>query len=394
VIRYPRVARYELQLQEVHPTAMDTPDLSTTYLGLNLSNPLVVAASPLGRSLDNLRRMEDSGAAAVVLPSLFEEQITAESHELDYLLSRGTYNSAGALTYFSETPRFEMTPDQYLDHIQRVKLALEIPVIASLNGISIGGWTDYARLMEDAGADALELNQYFVPTDPGLSSQTIEDEFVEVLSAVKQTVSIPVAVKLSPYFTNLTALASRLDAAGADGLVLFNRFQQPDIDLAILEVVPRPTLSPVGDEQSLRLPLCWIGILDGRIRCSLAASGGIHSATDVLKLIMVGADVTMLASELMINGIARLRTMRHRLSDWLQERKYTSVQQLQGSLSQRSVSFPAAFERAHYVRAVSGGVPPIPTTRLVTRQSTKPNTTDAATPNVPSSATIVPQPGA
>jgi dihydroorotate dehydrogenase (fumarate) len=336
---------------------MDTPDLSTTYLGLKLGNPLVVSASPLGRSLDSLKRMEDFGAAAVVLPSLFEEQIIQESQELDYFLAHGTYSYAEALTYFPEPHRFELTPAQYLDHLQRAKATLDIPVMASLNGVSNGGWIDYAALMEGAGADALELNLYFVPTDPRLSSQAIEDEFVDVLRAVKACVSIPVAVKLSPYFTNLAGLAQRLDQAGANGLVLFNRFQQPDVDLESLEIVTRPTLSPIGDEESLRLPLCWIGILDGRIRGSLAASSGIHTATDVLKLLMVGADVTMLASELMLNGIDRIRLIHKALTEWLVEHEYTSICQLQGSLSQRTVSFPAAFERTHYVRAVSGSVP-------------------------------------
>jgi dihydroorotate dehydrogenase (fumarate) len=336
---------------------MQAPDLSTTYLGLSLRNPLVVSANPLGRNLDNLKRMEAAGAAAVVLPSLFEEQIVHESHELDYFLSHGTYSYAEALTYFPEPHRFELTPSQYLDHLERAKRALEIPVIASLNGVSNGGWIEYARLMQGAGADALELNLYFIPTDPGLSSQAIEDEFVEVLSQVKSSVRIPVAVKLSPYFTNLSALAQRLDEAGADGLVLFNRFQQPDIDLDLLEVVPRPTFSPADDEQSLRLPLCWIGILDGRVRASLAASSGIHSAHDVLKLLLVGADVTMLASELMLYGVDRLAAIRAELLDWLIEHEYTSVRQLQGSLSQRSVTFPASFERTHYVRAVSGEAP-------------------------------------
>jgi dihydroorotate dehydrogenase (fumarate) len=344
----------EIINSSLEATAMEAPDLSTTYLGFKLTNPLVPSASPLGRSLDNLKRMEDAGAAAVVLPSLFEEQIVHESHELDFFLTHGTYSFAEALTYFPEPDRFELTPDQYLDHIHRAKVALRIPVIASLNGVSSGGWIDHARLIDQAGADALELNLYFVPTDPGLPSSKIEDEFVDVLSAVKASVKIPVAVKLSPYFTNLAALARRLDVAGADGLVLFNRFQQPDIDLETLEIVPHPTLSPVGDEQSLRLPLCWIGILDGRIRGSLAASSGIHSASDVLKLLMVGADVTMLASELMLNGIERLSSIRNELTQWLIEREYSSIRQLQGSLNQRSVTFPAAFERSHYVRAVSG----------------------------------------
>jgi dihydroorotate dehydrogenase (fumarate) len=336
---------------------MTAPDLSTTYLGLRLHNPLAVSANPLGRSLDNLKRMEDAGASAVVLPSLFEEQIVQESHELDFFLAHGTYSYSEALTYFPEPNHFELTPDQYLEHVREAKAALGIPVIGSLNGVSNGGWIEFASLIESAGADALELNVYFVPTDPGLASVVIEDEFVDVLRAVKRTVSIPVAVKLSPYFTNLVALAYRLDAAGANGLVLFNRFQQPDVDLDQLEIVSHPTLSPVGDEQSLRLPLCWIGILDGRIHASLAASSGIHTASDVLKLLMVGADVTMFASELMLDGIERLRAIQTDLTNWLVEREYTSVRQLQGCLSQRNVTFPAAFERTHYVRAVSGGIP-------------------------------------
>jgi dihydroorotate dehydrogenase (fumarate) len=336
---------------------MNNPDLSTTYLGMRFTNPLVASASPLSRELDSLRRIEDAGAAAVVLPSLFEEQINHESHELDFFLAHGTYSFSEALTYFPEPHRFQLTPEQYLENLRAAKEALSIPVIASLNGVSNGGWIDYAALIQQAGADALELNLYFIPTDPNLSSAQIEDEFVEVVTTVKDSVSIPIAVKLSPYFTNLSALARRLDAAGADGLVLFNRFQQPDVDLDQLEIVSRATLSPIGDEQSLRLPLCWIGILDGRVRASLAASSGIHSAADVLKLLMVGADVTMLASELMLNGIERLITIKRDLTDWLLKREYTSIGELQGSLNQRSVAFPAAFERSHYVRAISGNVP-------------------------------------
>ena len=338
---------------------MDTPDLSTTYLGLRLDNPLVPSATPLGRSLDNLKRMEDAGASAVVLPSLFEEQILQESHELDFFLTHGTYSFPEALTYFPEPHRFELTPEQYLENVRRAKDALGIPVIGSLNGVSNGGWVDYAIAIEEAGADALELNLYFIPTDPALSSLAIEDEFVGILREIKRTLEIPVAVKLSPYFTNLRALAQRLDAERADGLVLFNRFQQPDVDLEQLEIVTRPTLSPVGDEQSLRLPLCWIGILHGRVNASLAASSGIHCASDVLKLLMVGADVTMLASELMLHGIERLRDIRRDLLAWLVEHEYASVAQLRGSLSQRHISSPAAFERTHYVRALSGGIPAI-----------------------------------
>jgi dihydroorotate dehydrogenase (fumarate) len=337
---------------------MNCPDVSTTYLGFKLANPLVVSASPLGRNLDNLKQMEEAGAAAVVLPSLFEEQIVHESHELDYFLSHGTYSYAEALTHFPELHTIELTPRQYLDHLRQAKSMLHIPVIGSLNGVSNGAWVEYARWLQEAGADALELNLYFIPTDPLLSSHAIENEFVDVLASVKLSVHIPVAVKLSPYFTNLVAMARRLELAGADGLVLFNRFQQPDIDLDNLEVVPRPTISPVGDEQSLRLPLNWISILDGRVRTSLAASSGIHTARDVLKLLMVGADVTMFASELMINGVERLAGIRQDLVDWLVEHEYASIRQLQGSMSQRNAAFlPAALERTHYVRAVSGGVP-------------------------------------
>jgi dihydroorotate dehydrogenase (fumarate) len=356
-------AKQDIETHELHneqfpeDTTMETPDLSTTYLGLRLRNPLVVSASPLGRSLENLTRMQAAGAAAVVLPSLFEEQIVHETHELDFFLTHGIYSYAEARAYIPEQHRFELAPAQYVDHVRRAKRLLEIPVIASLNGVSSGEWIENARLMQAAGADALELNLYFVPTDPGLSSQAIEDEFVDVLSTVKQSVSIPVAVKLSPYFTNLSALAQRLDKAGADGLVLFNRFQQPDVDLESLAIVPRPTLSPVDDEQSLRLPLAWIGILDGRIHGSLAASGGIHTAQDVLKLLLVGADAVMFASELMLNGIERLATIRADLLEWLVTHEYGSVRQLQGTLSHRGVTFPAAFERAQYVRAVSGDLP-------------------------------------
>jgi dihydroorotate dehydrogenase (fumarate) len=332
---------------------MDTPDLSTTYLGLHLRNPLVPAATPLGRTVDNLREMEDAGASAVVLPSLFEEQIAGESHELDFFLTHGTYSYAEALTYLPEPSAFTLTPQRYLEHVRRAKEALDIPVIGSLNGVSNGGWIESATAIQQAGADAIELNLYYVPTDPRLPSIEIEDEFVDTLREIKHSVTIPVAVKLSPYFTNLAGLAHRLDEAGADGLVLFNRFQQPDVDLDQLEIITRPTLSPSNDEQSLRLPLCWIGILDGRVRASLAACSGIHSAPDVLKLLMVGADVTMLASELLLGGISRIRAIRQDLLTWLVDHEYTAIAQLQGSLSQRNIPFPSAFERTHYVRAVS-----------------------------------------
>lgn len=337
------------------------PDLSTTYLGLNLTSPLVPSASPLSRSLDNLKRMEDAGAGAVVLHSLFEEQINAESHELDRSLTRGVESYAEALTYFPEQSDYRLTPDQYLEHIRRAKAALRIPVIGSLNGVSTGGWVryarqanwvTYARKMEEAGADAVELNVYFVPTDPDVPGEAVEDMYANVLLDVKRQISIPVAVKLSPYFSALAYVARWLTRAGANGLVLFNRFYQPDFDLEHLEVVPRLNLSTPDEPQTLRLPLRWIAILYGRIEADLALTSGVHSAEDVVKGVMAGASVVMLASELLRNGIDRLNTIRADLHHWMEEREYESIAQMRGSMSQKSVRFPAAFERAQYLKVV------------------------------------------
>lgn len=329
------------------------PDLTTTYLGLSLSCPLVPSASPLTATLDTVRRMEDAGAGAIVLPSLFEEQLVDEAEGLDFLLAHGTYSQLEAATYLPEPSSFTLTAEQYLEHLRRTRAALGIPIIASLNGVSGGDWTAYARAIEQAGADALELNVYYLPTDPDLESPTIEQEYVDLLRQVWSSIEIPIAVKLSPFFTNLPGLAVQLDRAGASGLVLFNRFNQPDIDLEHLEVVPRADLTSSADPAPLRLPLRWIGILYGRVTANLAASGGVHSAEDALKLLLVGADVTMLASELIVNGPQRLTEIRCGLERWLDEHAYESVRQLRGTLSQASVSLPAAFERAHYVRAVS-----------------------------------------
>jgi dihydroorotate dehydrogenase (fumarate) len=329
------------------------PELATTYLGLPLSNPLVPSASPLSRSLDNLKRMEDAGAGAVVMHSLFEEQINQESHYLDFALTHGAESYAEALSYFPEPRQYYLTPDQYLDHIRRAKEALEIPVIGSLNGVSSGGWIKYARKIEEAGADALELNMYFVPTDPDLRSDVIEDMYVDLLVDVARIVSIPVAVKLSPYFTSLPRMAKRLARGGAKGLVLFNRFYQPDFDLETLEVVPQPVLSTPQTPQALRLPMTWIGILYGQVKVDYALTSGVHSALDALKGLMVGATVTMMASELLQNGIPRIAEIRADLLRWLEEHEYESVTQLRGSMSQKSVAFPAAFERAHYMRAIT-----------------------------------------
>jgi dihydroorotate dehydrogenase (fumarate) len=328
------------------------PDLSTTYLGLGLPNPLVPSASPLSRDLDTIRRLEDAGAAAVVLHSLFEEQITFESHVLDRYLTVSAESFWEALTYYPEPDDFTLPPEQYLEHVRRAKAAVGIPIIGSLNGVSSGGWIKYARLIEEAGADALELNVYFVPTDPHLAGAQIDESTIDLVREVRQGVRIPLAVKLSPFYSNFAALAYRLVEVGADGLVLFNRFNQPDIDLDTLDVVTRPLISRTGDSEALRLPLRWIAILRDRLQADLAATGGVHTAQDALKLLMVGANVTMLASELLLNGVDRLRQIRHDLEAWLVEREYESVRQLQGSMSQRRVAEPAAFERAHYLRTV------------------------------------------
>ncbi|MBI4316371.1 MAG: dihydroorotate dehydrogenase-like protein [Chloroflexi bacterium] len=330
------------------------PDLSTTYLGLNLSSPLVPSASPLSRSLDNIKRMEDAGAAAVVFYSLFEEQINHESQELDFYLSRGTQSFAEALTYFPEPREFTLTPDQYLEHVRQAKAAVSVPIIASLNGVSSGGWIKYARKIEEAGADALELNMYFVSTDADTRGDVLEDMYVDLLVDVQRTVKIPVAVKLSPFFTSLPHTAQRLVRAGARGLVLFNRFYQPDFDLEALEVVVRPQLSTLHTPQALRLPLRWIAILYNRLPVDFALTSGVHTAEDAIKGVMAGASITMMASELLKNGIGRLTAIKADMHRWLEDHEYESVTQMRGSMSQKSVAFPAAFERAHYMRALTG----------------------------------------
>jgi dihydroorotate dehydrogenase (fumarate) len=327
-------------------------DLSTTYLGMRLPNPLVPSASPLSRSIDTIRHMEDAGAAAVVLHSLFEEQITFESHVLDQYLTGGADSFWEALTYYPDPESFALPPDQYLEHVRRAKAAVNIPIIGSLNGVSSGGWIKYAKMIEQAGADALELNVYFVPSDPHLAGAQIEEATIDLVREVRQTVRIPLAVKLSPFYSNVAALALRLVEVGANALVLFNRFNQPDIDLETLEVVPRPMISRSGDGEALRLPLRWIAILRDQVQVDFAATGGVHSAEDALKLLMVGANVTMMASELLLNGVERLRDIRRDLEAWLIEREYDSVRQLQGCMSHRKVAEPAAFERAQYVRTV------------------------------------------
>jgi len=325
-------------------------DLSTTYLGLKLKNPLVPSAGPLSHTLDSMKRLEDAGASAIVMYSLFEEQIHHEAAELNHYLSYGTESFAEAISYFPQPDEFNLGPDEYVEHLRKAKEALHIPVIGSLNGISTGGWVQFAKKIEEAGADGIELNIYYIPTDPKLTGQDVEDRYVEVLKAVKSTVKIPVAMKLSPFFSSLAYLVARLDAAGVNGMVLFNRFYQPDIDLETLDVRPNVNLST---PQALRLPLRWIAILHGKIRASLAATSGIHTSEDVLKMLMAGADVTMLCSALLKHGAGRIKEILTQLDQWMLEHEYVSVQQMKGSMSQKSVKDPAAFERAQYMKALN-----------------------------------------
>jgi len=294
--------------------------------------------------------MEDMGAAAVVLHSLFEEQLRQDRLELNTHLQHGTESYAEALTYFPEPGEFRLGPEEYLKHISEAKKAVDFPIIASLNGSSPGGWTNYAKQIQQAGADALELNIYHIPTDSDLAGGEVEQTYLEILRAVKSAVTIPVAVKLSPFFTNFTNMAKNLDAAGANGLVLFNRFYQPDLDLDLLEIKPNLLLST---PMAMRLPLRWIAILFGKTNASLAATSGIHRGADALKMLMAGADVTMLCSALIRHGIAHLKVMENEITAWMEEHEYESVAQLKGSLSQKNCADPAAFERAQYMKALS-----------------------------------------
>jgi len=325
-------------------------NLSTTYLGLKLRTPLVPSASPLSEEIDNLKRMEDAGASAVVLHSLFEEQLRQDRAELAHHLEHGTESFAEALTYFPEPEEFSLGPEEYLKHIAKAKKATRIPIIASLNCSSTGGWTQYAKQIDQTGADALELNIYYIPANLNLPSGEVEQTYLDILKAVKAEVTIPVAIKLSPFFSNFANMAKRLDETGADGLVLFNRFYQPDIDLETLEVKPNILLST---PMAMRLPLRWVAILYGHLRASLAATSGIHRATDVLKMLMAGADVTMLCSVLIRHGIQQIGVIEREMVAWMEEHEYESVTQLKGSLSQKNCADPAAFERAQYMRAIS-----------------------------------------
>lgn len=323
------------------------PDLQTTYLGLKLKNPIVASASPLSDSIASMQRLEEAGAAAVVMSSLFEEQITMEGHALSHYLSLGTESYSEATSYFPDLPGFNIGPQQHLDLIAEAKRQLTIPVIASLNGSSPTGWTEWARQAEEAGADALELNEYYIPTDPDVPGAEVEERYLKVLRLVKERVSIPVAVKLNPYFSSTANMCKRMTEAGASGLVLFNRFYQPDIDLENLEVTPHLILS---NAHEMRLPLRWIAILYGRVNADLAITTGIQSASDVLKAMMVGASVAMMASELLRHGYDRIGAILRDMITWMEVHEYESISQMKGSMSQMHVENPAAFERANYMR--------------------------------------------
>lgn len=324
-------------------------DLTTKYLGLKLKNPLVPSSSPLMQHVDNIKRMEDAGASAVVLHSLFEEQIVQDSLELDRMLDQGTYSFAEALTTFPEMQSYNMGPDGYLRHIQKVKQAVSIPVIGSLNGVSTGRWVDYAKKIQDAGADALELNMYYLAADASKSSVDIEKMQLDLVKAIKANLRIPIAVKLGSSYTAFANLAQQLDQAGANGLVMFNRFYQPDFDLENLDVISDLNLSTSAE---LRQRLRWVAILYGRINADMVITGGVHTAEDVLKSMMAGAKVAMTTSALLHNGIDHLRVILADLVEWMDKHEYESIKQMQGSMSQKNVAYPAAFERANYIKVL------------------------------------------
>ena len=325
-------------------------DLSTNYLGLTLRNPLVVAASPLCKEITNLRHMEDCGAGAIVLHSLFEEQLNIESNELDRFLWDSSDLGAESTTIFPDLGQYNIGPEGYLEHIRKAKQTVGIPVIASLNGVSRGGWVSYAREMQKAGADAIELNVYFVPAESNATAADIEQLYLDLVAEVKKHVTIPVSVKVGPYFSAFANMAQRLEQAGANGIVIFNRFYQPDFDLDALEVTPVVALSSSSE---LLLRLHWAAMLHGRVKADIAITGGVHTAEDVIKSMMAGAKVTMLASALLENGIGYLRALRNQLEAWMERREYESIRQMQGSMSQQNVPNPKAFQRSNYMRVLS-----------------------------------------
>jgi len=325
-------------------------DITTKYLGLTLKSPLVASASPLTEELKNIKKLEDAGAAAVVLPSIFEEQLRQEQHDLHYFTTQGTYSFAESLTYFPEMDEYRFASDNYLELIRKAKEAVSIPIIGSINGVTLGGWIDFAKKIEQAGADAIELNIYFIPTDIEQPGEAVENTYIEIIKAVKSSVNIPIAVKLSPFFSNFANFAKKVEATGANALVLFNRFYQPDVDLEHLEVRPSIHLST---SHANRLPMRWIAILKNKIKMDFAATSGIHSSDDVIKMLLVGANVTMLCSALLKNGIYYLLQLEKELKEWMEEHEYSSVQQMIGVMSQETTPNPSEYERVQYIKAIS-----------------------------------------
>lgn len=324
-------------------------NLNTTYLGIPLKNPIVPSASPLSENVDNIRRMADAGASAITMFSIFEEQLRIEAAAMDLYASAGDNIYAESTSFFPKMNDYQIAPTRYLDIIHRASQSVDIPIIGSLNGMSNEGWIEYASQIEQAGAKAIELNIFMLPTDPKVSGARVEESYIEIVKAVKEIVTIPVAVKMNPFFSSISNMAKKFEEAGADGLVMFNRFIQPDFDLDELEVVPNLTLSGPGE---IRLPLRWIAILYGKLGISLAASRGVHSATEVVKYILAGADVVCTTSALLKKGIPFIGTLLNDLAKWMDEHEYDSVEQMKGAMSQQSVSDPAAFERANYIKTI------------------------------------------
>ncbi|MFP4417196.1 MAG: dihydroorotate dehydrogenase-like protein [Chitinispirillaceae bacterium] len=324
-------------------------DMKTRYMGLEIQNPFIASASPLWKDVDNVKKAQEAGAAAVVLHSLFEEQITSEERELNKYLLQGTEHFAEAITYFPDSADYHFPPDEYVEHIRQMKDAVSIPIIGSLNGVSPGGWIRYARLIEQAGVDALELNIYYLPTDPKLSGGQIEQNYISLTKQVAESIKIPLAVKISPYISSLPWFASEVREAGARGFVIFNRFYQPDLDIEAMEVVPNLRLS---NSDELRIRIRWLAILYDAVDIDLAVTGGVHTGEDAVKAVLAGADVVMITSALLRNGIAYLQTIQQQFSAWMQQHEYESIEDMRGAMSQHSVEHPAAFERANYMKVI------------------------------------------
>jgi len=325
-------------------------DLTTRYLGLNLKNPLVASASPLSERVETVKQMEQAGIGAVVMYSLFEEQIIHESLELDHYLNYGSESYAEALTYLPDSGRYSLGPEKYVDHVKRLKDAVSIPVIGSLNGVSSGGWIQYAKRIEEAGADALELNIYYLPFDPAITSTGLEENYIQLVKDVRREIKIPLAVKVSPFLTGVANVLKQFAEAGADGLVLFNRFYQPDIDLEKMEVTPSLVLSTSIE---LRMPLRWIALLYGQIKADFAITSGVHTSEDVLKSMMAGASVTMMASELLKGGIKRIPEILSGMQMWMETNEYESVAQMKGSMSAQAVRQPGSLRRSNYIKVLN-----------------------------------------